>query len=93
MHIEKGVYGLKQAIVIANQDLVKHMATFRYHPVQHTHVGYGSMTTDTPFLTLWLKNHFVQYSSTGGVNHFLMPSEPNILSQSIWNWRSTLELI
>ena len=36
MRIEKGMYGLKQAGIIANQELVKHMATFRYHPVQHT---------------------------------------------------------
>ena len=36
MRIEKGMYGLKQAGVIANQYLVKHMAPFGYHPVKHT---------------------------------------------------------
>ena len=36
MRIEKGVYGLKQAGIIANQELVKHMDPFVYHPVQHT---------------------------------------------------------
>ena len=36
MRIEKGVYGLKQAGIIANQELVKHMAPFGYHPVSHT---------------------------------------------------------
>ena len=36
MRIEKGMYGLKHAGIIANQELVKHMAPFGYHPVQHT---------------------------------------------------------
>ena len=36
MSIEKGMYGLKQAGIIANQELVKHMAQFGYHTVQHT---------------------------------------------------------
>ena len=36
MRIKKGMYGLKQAGIIVNQDLVKHMAPFGYHPVKHT---------------------------------------------------------
>ena len=36
MCIDKGVYGLKQSGIIANQELVKHMDPFGYHPVQHT---------------------------------------------------------
>ena len=36
MRIEKVIYGLKQAGMMANQELVKHMAPFGYHPVQHT---------------------------------------------------------
>ena len=36
MRIEKGMYGLKQARIIVNQELVKHMAPFGYHPVKHT---------------------------------------------------------
>ena len=36
MRIKKGMYGIKQAGIIANQELVKHMAPFEYHPVQHT---------------------------------------------------------
>ena len=36
MNTEKGMYGLKQDGIIANQELVKHMAPFGYHPVQHT---------------------------------------------------------
>ena len=36
MRIKKCMYGLKQSGIIANQELVKHMAPFGYHPVQHT---------------------------------------------------------
>ena len=36
MRIKKCMYGLKQAGIIANQELVKHMAPFGYHPVKHT---------------------------------------------------------
>ena len=31
--IKKGMYGIKQAGIIANQELVKHMDPFGYHPV------------------------------------------------------------
>ena len=36
MHIKKGMYGLKQSGIITNQEFVKNMAPFGYHPVQHT---------------------------------------------------------
>ena len=36
MRTEKVIYDLKQAGIIINQELVKHMAPFGYHPVQHT---------------------------------------------------------
>ena len=36
MRVEKGVYGLKQAGIIANHELVKHMSPFRYNTVQHS---------------------------------------------------------
>ena len=36
MRIEKGMYGLKQAGIIVNQELVKYMAPFGYHTVKHT---------------------------------------------------------
>ena len=36
MRIEKGMYDLKQTGIIANQELVKNIAPFGYHPVKHT---------------------------------------------------------
>ena len=53
MRIEKGMYGLKQAGIIANQELVKNMAPFGYHPVQHT-PGLWVHNSRKQFLVLWL---------------------------------------
>ena len=36
MRIDKGVYGLKHSGIVVNQELVKHMTIFGYHPVKHT---------------------------------------------------------
>ena len=36
LKIVKGMYGLKQAGIIANMELTKHLNKFGYHPVQHT---------------------------------------------------------
>ena len=52
MRIEKGMYGLKQAGIIANKELVKHMAPFGYHPVQNT-PGLWVHYSRKNFLILW----------------------------------------
>ena len=69
MSIEKGVYALKQAGIIANQELVKHMAAFRYHSVQHT--PDLDLHDSRKILFILLVDDFcVQYCSTEDVNHF-----------------------
>ena len=70
MRIEKGVYGFKQAGIIANQDLVKHMSPFGYHPVQHTPGLWVHDNRHTVF-SLLVDNFCVQYSSTEDARHFL----------------------
>ena len=69
MCIEKGMYGLKQADIIANQELVKHMAPFGYHPVQHTP---GLWVHDSIFkkISLVVDDFCVQYCSTENTDHF-----------------------
>ena len=42
----KGVYGIKQAGIIANQELQKNMSTYGHRPVQCT-PAFGSMKTST----------------------------------------------
>ena len=49
IHTEKSMYGLKQSGIISYQELVNHMAPFRYHPVQHTPV-------------LWVHDRIIAFS-------------------------------
>ena len=68
MRIKKGIYGLKQAGIIANQELVKYMAPFGYHPVQHTP---GLWVHDSrKFFSLVIGDLCVQYFSTEDYDHF-----------------------
>ena len=69
MRIEKGMYGLKQAGIIANQDLVKHMAPFGYHPVKHTPGLWVHYNKKTLF-SLVVDNFCVQYCYTEDSEHF-----------------------
>ena len=63
MRIEKGVYGLKQARIIVNQELVKHMAPFGYHPVKHT-PGLWVHDSKKTLFSLVVDNLCVRYFST-----------------------------
>ena len=69
MSIEKGMYGLKQARIIANQELVKHMAPFGYHPVKHT-PGLWVHNSKKTLFSLVVENFCVQYCSTEGSEMF-----------------------
>ena len=69
MRIEKGMYGLKQAGITPNQDLVKHMAPFGYHPVTHTPSLRVHDIRKTLF-SLVVDNLCVQYFSTEDADHF-----------------------
>ena len=53
MRINKSLYGLKQAGIIANQEFVKHMAPFGYHLIKPQQYC-GSMMPGQPSLALWL---------------------------------------
>ena len=69
MRIEKGVYGLNHDGIVANQDLVKHMAPFGYHFVQHTPGLWVHDTRKTVFV-LVVDDLCVQYCSTEDADHF-----------------------
>ena len=70
MHINKGMYGLKQASIIANQELVKHMYPFGYHPVKHT-PGLWVHDSKKTLFSLVVENLCVQYCSTEDADCFL----------------------
>ena len=64
------MYGLKQSGIIANQELVKHMAPFGYHPVQHTPGLWFHDNIHTIF-SLVVDYFCVQYSSTEDSDQYL----------------------
>ena len=70
MCIEKGVYGIKQAVIIASQGLVKHMDPFGYHPVQHT-PGLWVHDKINIIFSLMVDEFCVRYSSMEDCNQFL----------------------
>ena len=69
MRIDKGMYGLKQAGIIANQELVKNMAPFGYHPVKHT-PGLRVHNSKKTLFSLVVNDFCVQYLSTEDADHF-----------------------
>ena len=78
MRIEKGIYGLKQDGITANQELVKHMAPFRYYSVKHTPSLWVHNSRKTLFI-LVVDDFCVQYISTEDADHFLNALRANYL--------------
>ena len=68
--ITKRIYALKQAGIIANQELQKHMATYGYRPVRFTPVLWKHDEKDA-ILSLVVDDFLVQYTSEENVAHFL----------------------
>ena len=64
------MYGIKQSDIIENQELVKHMAPFGYHPVKHT-PGLWDHNNKKTIFSLVVDDFCVQYFSTEDADHFL----------------------
>ena len=69
MRIKNGIYGLKQAGIIANKEVVKHMAPFMYHTLNHTPDLWVHNSRKT-FFSLVIDDFYLQYSSTEYADHF-----------------------
>ena len=64
------MYGLKQADIIANQELQQHMFSYGYIPVQCTTGLWKNDNKDTIF-SLVVDDFLFQYSSKEDTEHFL----------------------
>ena len=83
MHIKKGVYVIKQDSIIDNQELVKYMDPFGYHPIQHTPGLWVHDNQNTIFR--FLVDDFVFSIPQWRVpTIFKMKTEQNIPLQFIW---------
>ena len=66
----KGMYGLKQAGIIAHKDLIHHLAPFGYHQVHHTPGLWKHETIDNIF-TLKVDDFAIKYISLKDSKHLL----------------------
>ena len=64
------MYGLKQAGIIAQKELIKHMSRFGYHPVRFT-PGLWKHETRPTIFSLVVDDFAVQYTSKEDADHLL----------------------
>jgi hypothetical protein len=68
LEIQKGMYGLKQAGILANQMLQKRLKTFVYYPARHT-PGIWLHTTKTTAFSLVVEDFAVKYVTDADAHH------------------------
>ena len=68
--IVKGMYGLKQAGIIARKSLVQHLAPFGYHPARNIPGLWQHETRDNIF-TLVVDDFAIKYTSLENAKHLL----------------------
>ena len=68
--IKKGMYGLKQAAVLAYQQLVTHLAKYGYTPIPHTTGMWKHHTRRTKFC-LCVDDFGIKYYNNDDINHLL----------------------
>ena len=67
--IKRGMYGLKQAAILAHQQLVKNLAPFGYHPIPNT--NFWKHTTRPTVFCLCVDDFGVKYFSKADADHLL----------------------
>ena len=68
--INKGMYGLRQAAVLAYNKLVKHLAKHGYHPIEHT-VGLWTHISRPIKFCLCVDDFGVKYFNTEDAHHLV----------------------
>lgn len=68
--ITNGMYGLKQAGILAHNELKQHLEPYGYAPVKHT-PGLWRHTNDPTTFTLVVNDFGIKYTNKNQVNHLL----------------------
>ena len=89
VEIWKGMYGLPQAGKLAHNQLVKHLATFGYHPVKHT-AGLWRRTTRDIVFCLVVNDFGVRYNKEQDVKHLISALTTRYKITTDWNGSNTL---
>ena len=67
--IKRGMYGLKQAAVLAHEQLVENLKPFGYHPIPNT--NFWKHTTRPTIFCLCVDDFGVKYYSKADADHLL----------------------
>ena len=78
------MYGLKQAGIIANMELTKHLEKFGYHPVRHT-PGLWKHNTRATIFTLVVDDFAIKYASKQDANHLLQALHARYTISTDWD--------
>jgi hypothetical protein len=81
MEVTGAIYGLSQSGYLANQDLVKNLAIYGYHPVKRT-PGLGKHETRRNTFTLVVDDFRVQYFSKEDVDHLIKLNRSKLSCQN-----------
>ena len=82
-NIGKVMYGLKQAGIIAHNEVVKHLAPHGYQPVRYTPGLWKHDTCDTMF-TLVVDNFSIKYTPLDNAHHLLDALKTNYTISEDW---------
>ena len=84
LKIVKGMYGLKQAGIIANMELTRHLEKFGYHPVQHT-PGLWKQNKRATIFTLVVDDFAIKYASRQDAKHILQALRAKYTISTDWD--------
>ena len=70
LKVDKGMYGLKQAGILAWKDLKNHLAKYQFYPVKHT-PGLWTHKTRTITFVLVVDDFGVKYQASEDVEYLL----------------------
>jgi hypothetical protein len=87
LEIQKGMYGLKQAGILANQRLTTHLAQYGYHPTPCTPGLWRHATTSLTFL-LVVDDFGLKYTDKADAEHLVKTLA--VLYQVSTGWTGTL---
>ena len=78
------MYGLKQADIIANMKLTKHLDKNAYHPVQHT-PGLWKHNTWATIFTLVVDDFEIKYASKQDAKHLIQALRAKYTISTDWD--------
>jgi hypothetical protein len=89
LEIRKGMYGLKEAAILAYEQLVAHLKPYGYHPVPQT-PGLWRHTTKPTTFTLAVDDFGIKYFTKSDADHLFAALETKYVITKDWSGDSYL---